>query len=243
MSVGARNSRYAALLPRSTPWDQHEMEREFAMLAEEMARVLPSSHESARRAHHLLDKAQAIFASDPQRSAEVDYYLTQVRAIVDRSRQTLQWANLYHKRLVRYLLAWVVLATVVIGAAFVFGEPMGARIAGAMGWSATGWAAASAVPGLLAVFAGALGGAVGGLVNLRRYLAHGVGFIDRKYSLRGLILPVMGMLSGALLFGLLSAIFWLFGVPLNSSRLLELIPALLAFALGFAQESIYGTRE
>ena len=89
----------------------------------------------------------------------------------------------------------------------------------------------------------ALGGAVGGLVNLQRYLAHGVGFIDRKYSLRGLILPIMGMLGGALIFGLLSGLFWMFGISLNSSWLLELVPALLAFGLAFAQESIYGTRE
>ncbi len=243
MAVGPRNARYAALLPRSTPWDTHEMEREILALSEEMARVLPAGHESARRARHLLDKAQTIFAADPQRSAEVDYYLSQVRAIVDRSHQTLQWAGLYRKQLVRYLLAWAVLCSMIVAAALIFGNGLGERISSAMGWAAEGWAASNVAPALLAIYAGALGGAVGGLVNLQRYLAHGVGFIDRKYSLRGLILPIMGMLGGALIFGLLSGLFWMFGISLNSSWLLELVPALLAFGLAFAQESIYGTRE
>jgi hypothetical protein len=243
MTVGNRNSRYAALLPRSTPWDLHEMEREIAALSEEMERVLPPGHESARRARHLLDKAQTIFVSDPQRSAEVDYYLSQVRAIVDRSRQTLHWASLYRKWLIHYLLAWVLLSAIVVAAMLVFGNTFGAYMSSALGWAANGWAANSIAPALLSVYGGALGGALGGLINLQRYLGNGVGFIDRKYSLRGLILPVMGLVSGGLIFGLLSGLFWLFGIALNSSWLLELVPALLAFGLGFAQESIYGTRE
>lgn len=243
MVVANRNSRYAALLPRSTPWDVHEMEREIAALSEEMTRVLPPGHESARRARHLLDKAQTIFAADPQRSAEVDYYLSQVRTIVQRSRQTLQWAGLYRKRLVLYLMAWLVLSGIVVAASLIFGSALGERISGAVGWAADGWAANHVGPALLALYGGALGGSLGGMINLRRYLAHGVGFIDRKYSLRGLILPVMGMLSGAVLFGLMSGLFRIFAIPLNSSWLLELVPALLAFGLGFSQESIYGTRE
>ncbi len=243
MEVGSRNSRYAALLPRSTPWDLHEMEREIAALSDEMVRVLPPGHESARRAHHLLDKAQSIFVAEPQRSAEVDYYLAQVRAIVDRSRQTLQWAGLYRKRLVMYLMAWAILSAVVVAATLIFGSALGARAGSAFGWAAEGWAVNNLGPALLAIYGGALGGALGGLANLQRYLAHGVGFIDRKFSLRGLILPVMGMVAGALLFGMVAGFFRLFGIPLNSSWLLELVPALLAFGLGFAQESIYGTRE
>lgn len=243
MAVGGRNARYAALLPRSTPWDVHEMEREIASLADEMARVLPSGHESSRRARHLLEKAQSIFGSDPLRSAEVDYYLSQVRAIVQRSRQTLEWSLLYRKRLTLYLGAWIVFSLVCIVGAVLFAPEMTTQAATTTGWSPDGFWGQGFVAAWLALFGGSLGGALGARYNLHRFRQEGTGFVDRKYGLRTLILPLMGMLAGLVTFLFLGGLLWLMGISTTDSLLLMLLPAAVAFSLSALQEHIYGTRD
>jgi hypothetical protein len=241
--AGRHASKYAQLLPRSTPWDEHEMQREIAALADEMARVLPAGHESSRRARHLLEKAQTIFTSDPLRSAEVDYYLSQVRAIVQRSRQTVQWSGLYRKRLVLYHTAWLLFAGLVVATGLLYGAQLAGVLGILFGWVEGGFLARAFVPGLVSVLGGAFGGALGGLLNLQRYLRRDLGYIDRKYSLRGLMLPVIGLMVGFVLFGVVAAAMALVGWSGVWPIWLELAPALLAFGLGLLQESIYGTRE
>ncbi len=54
-----------------------------------------------------------------------------------------------------------------------------------------------------AFFAGALGAALGILLNMRRHAAKEYGYFDRKYGLRGLMLPLLGAM-----FGLLLALLW-----------------------------------
>ncbi|MGL4649821.1 MAG: hypothetical protein ACRC1H_10465, partial [Caldilineaceae bacterium] len=210
MSVGMpnRNTKYATLLPRSTPWDAHELEREFSALADEMARVLPSGHESSRRARHLLEKAQTIFATDPARTAEVDYYLAQVRSILQRSRQTMQWADLYRQRTVLYLGAWATLSFVVVATAFYYGPLLATWLGGVLGWAPEGLLDRHAVGLLFAAGAGALGGALGGIFTVNRFHRRQLGFMDRKFGLRGLILPPMGLLAGGLLYGLGALVAW-----------------------------------
>lgn len=241
--VNRNNARYATLLPRSTPWDVHEMEREIASLSDEMARVLPHNHDSSRRARHLLEKAQTIFDSDPLRSAEVDYYLSQVRAIVQRSRQTMQWSGMYHNKLMVYLWAWILLSATVVAGALLFGSGLRLGLTTFLGVDADGQTARSLVPAVVAMFGGSLGGALGAMLNLRRYQRMGIGYIDRKYSLLGLVLPLIGFLIGLVFFAVVGAALWLMGSTATWPLYLELIPALLAFVYGVVQESIYGTRD
>lgn len=247
MAVGSlasrHSSQYAQLLPRSTPWDEHEMQREIAALADEMARVLPAGHESSRRARHLLEKAQTIFSSDPLRSAEVDYYLSQVRAIVQRSRQTVQWSGLYRKRLVLYHTAWLLYSGLVVATCLLYGTEIAESLGAWFGWPQGGFMARTFVPGLVAIFGGAFGGALGGLLNLQRFHRRDLGYVDRKYSLLGLMLPVIGLLIGLALFGVVAGAMALVGWAGVWPLWLELTPALLAFSLGLLQETIYGTRD
>jgi hypothetical protein len=243
MSVGLRNSNYATLLPRNAPWDVHELEREFAALSSEMARVLPAGHESSRRARHLLEKAQTIFAADPQRTAEVDYYVAQVRSILQRSRQTMVWSDLYRRRVVLYLGAWATLSFVLVALAFYSAPNVATWIESLFGWSADGFMVRHAAPWLFAAGAGALGGALGGLITLNRFTRRQLGFMDRKYSLRGLILPPMGLLAGALLYAIVGALVLAFGGSIADAPWVVLGVGAVAFALGFLQEMVYGTRE
>jgi len=243
MAVNRASSRYASLLPRATPWDLHEMAREIVSLQDEMARVLPSGHESSRRARHLLEKAHTIFASDPMRSAEVDYYLTQVRSIVQRSRQTLHWSDLYRQQLNRYHLAWVGFSILMLVLGLLYAGRVTTWATLLFGWSENGLSAAFVAPVLISMFAGSLGGSVGALFTIRRYHHKDMGFFDRKYSLRGLILPVIGLIGGISLFAIFVALYWAVGTTVPLPALLALLPACAAFLFGLLQENIYGTRD
>jgi hypothetical protein len=92
-------------------------------------------------------------------------------------------------------------------------------------------------------FAGTFGGALGTLANLQHqnHLPHG--FIDRKFGLRGLILPLLGGIVGLLCYIPIGLLFYLLGLNPSQNILLSLFPVLLAFIYGVSQESIYGTRE
>jgi hypothetical protein len=92
-----------------------------------------------------------------------------------------------------------------------------------------------------AFFAGALGGALGVLLNMRRHAAQEYGYFDRKYGLRGLTLPLLGAL-----FGVLLALAWAavcYFLALNLANLwIGALPVLAAFFVGFGQEWLYGAR-
>jgi type IV secretory pathway TrbD component len=98
-------------------------------------------------------------------------------------------------------------------------------------------------PLLATAFAGSLGGSVGALINMRRATQRGVSFVDRKYSLRGLVLPMLGFVAGLILYPLFGVAFWLLALSPDQLMLVELLPVSVACLFGFFQESIYGTRE
>ena len=206
-------------------------------------KILPVGHETAERARHLLDKANTILNSDPMRSAEVEYYMQQVRTIVQRMRQAHRWSDLYRNRLRLYLVAWALLAIIVLSALALFP------------WEAedfAAWLTAAANDSLFVinfvgfagtVMAGALGGSLGALLTMRRHANAEYSLFDRKYGLRGLLLPVIGALAGGVIYLIFGATYYFVRINPSLSVAAMAAPALLAFVLGFSQESIYGTRE
>ena len=100
--------------------DIDTLHKEISDLHSEIAALLPVGNETSERARHLLDKAYSILQSDPSRSAEVEYYMQQVRSIVLRLHQARQWSDLYRQRLHVYLLGWLGLSAMVLFARFLF---------------------------------------------------------------------------------------------------------------------------
>lgn len=241
MTVGGRANMRSALLPRALEVDVDTVAQEIMALSSEISAALPVGHEAAERSRHLLNKAQNILQNDPSRTAEVDYYLQQVRRIVQRTRQTHTYSAIYHRRLLIYLTAWVALALVALTARYLLEDELFVLLE-ELFW--TGRDAVTVQFGpmvLVAFFAGALGGALGVLLNVRRHAAQEYGYFDRKYGLRGLTLPLLGALFGALLALVWAAVchflaldptnVWISGLP---------IP--VAFFIGFSQEWLYGAR-
>lgn len=239
MSVMGGSKRRSTLLPRMSTLDVDALNQEIATLHGELGNLLPVGHESSERARHLLDKAYSILQSDPMRSAEVEYYMQQVRTIVQRLRQARHWSDLYRDRLRMYLMGWVLLALLVVAARFVFQlqiEAFGVVLFG-------GSALARHWPSLVAAMAaGALGGASGALYTMARHTRSDHGLFDRKYGLRGLMLPIIPAVLGALIYAPIGFVYALLGIDPSLSSYTDLLPMLAAFAFGFSQESLYGTR-
>lgn len=238
-----QSGRRSNLLPRMSNLDPRALQQEMVMLQTEIEQALPAGHESRERALHLLQKAYTILHADPSRSAEVDYYLQQVRTIGQRVQETLHWSNLYHRRLNLYLSAWTALSLIVITARYVYHD----GLVNAIGNLTSVDSAVSLLPhnlltALVAFFGGALGGALGAFINMRQYARAKQGFFDRKYSLRGLILPLIGGIVGLILCLFFGLFYYLFDADPSTNVLLGALPALIAFGFGVAQEFIYGTR-
>lgn len=240
VASGARRSN---LLPRMSTADVEAVQREIFTLQSEIDVRLPANHESNERAHRLLEKALAILQADATRTAEVEYYLQQVRTIFQHVQQTIDWSSVYRNRLLVYLSAWVLLTLIVLTAALLYQPQLENALILYAGLAPEGLALRHGVALVAACFAGALGGAISMLVSLRHQSNLPHGFIDRKFGLRGLLLPLLGAVVGGLIALLLSLVYTLIGVNPAQSLLAAALPALLAFLFGVSQETLYGTRD
>jgi hypothetical protein len=241
MSVMPKGPRRSSLLPRMSRFDVDALNREIAELHEEIRELLPVGHDQAERAQHLLDKAHTIADSDPERSAEVEYYMQQVRSIVDRTRQSRSWSNVYRDRLRTYLLAWALLGVMTLAALLMSQFQMEAFMAGVLDAARDGVFLRNFAGALGALMAGALGGALGALINMGKHARSQYGFFDRKYGLRGLMLPIIGALVGIVVYSLFGIVYHFAGINPSLSAAAMAVPAILAFVFGFSQESVYGT--
>lgn len=236
------NKKRSTLLPRSTELDIDTLNREISDLHGEIAALLPVGNETSERARHLLDKAYSILQSDPSRSAEVEYYMQQVRTIVQRLHQSRQWSDLYRKRLRVYLLGWLGLSAMVLVARFLFQMDIEDALVWVTGVSWDSWLVAHWAAFVGTTGAGAFGGALGALYTMYKHARGEYSFFDRKYGLRGLILPFMGLFVAAFGYVIFGIVFALVGINPAENLTASIVPTMAAFAFGFNQESIYGTR-
>ncbi len=243
MSVWQRGDKRSNLLPRMSALDTQALEDEIAALHRTIDSGVPAGNEAAERARHLLNKAHSILHSDPLRSAEVEYYMQQVRSIVGRIQQTRTWSEVYRSRLRTYFTAWALLAVVGLFACFLYPLQLESFLAAFFGLAADSLLAGHLVGLLTVACAGALGGAVGALLTMQRHSRREHGFFDRKYGLRGLVLPVISLLAGCVIYVVLGAVYYLAGIDPVVNWLARLLPGLLALLFGFYQETLYGTRE
>lgn len=241
MTVGVRANARSTLLPRAVETDAETAEQEINALLSEIAATLPVGHEAAERGRHLLTKAQHILDSDPSRTAEVDYYLQQVRRIVQRTRQMHNDSSVYRQRLTIYLGAWAALAITALTARYLLQSDLLAFLE-MLFWTSSDSIFVQFSPMIIgAFFAGALGATVGVLANMRRHAAQEYGYFDRKYGLRGLLLPLLGAVFGLVLAAIWAAICFFAGWD-GTNLWVASLPALIALVLGFAQERLYGAR-
>jgi hypothetical protein len=242
MAMLPNGRKRSTLLPRMSTLDVDALNREIAALHGEIGSLLPVGNEAGERARHLLDKAYSIVQSDPSRSAEVEYYMQQVRTIVQRLRQARRWSDLYRDRLRMYLSAWLLLAFLLLAARYLFQPSLERLMAGLFNAAADSLFVEHVATLVGAVAAGTLGGALGALLTMSQHMRSEHSFFDRKYGLRGLMLPIIPALIGGLGYLLVGAFYIVLELNPAANWVAGLLPVLAAFAFGFSQESIYGTR-
>jgi hypothetical protein len=77
---------------------------------------------------------------------------------------------------------------------------------------------------------------------MQRHGSREFAYFDRKYGLRGLLLPLLGMFLGFLLALFCAVVYILAEIDPGLHTWAVAIPAVLAFAVGFGQEWLYGAR-
>jgi hypothetical protein len=242
MTVGVRAGSRSPLLPRSTDVDIEALLEEIGTLRSDIAHALPPGQEAGERSRHLLNKAQNLLQSDPARSAEVDYYLQQVRRTLLRARQTREWSAIYRHRMTIYLLGWLLLAITVIAGLVLFQTDVQAFVQGMLDLPIESPVVAFAAMVAATMFAGALGAAVAILLNMGRHARQKYGYFDRKFGLRCLLLPILGLFFGFLVGGAWSLVYFFVGIDPVNAFYAWLAPLLLGFLVGFGQEWLYGAR-
>lgn len=242
MSVGSQ-ARQMDLLPRETKMNVQALQEEMLSLHSNIDTSLPIGHDTADRARHLLDKGRAILEQDPYRSAEVSYYVQQVKAILDRAKQRTKWSNMYRTRLLYYLLGWFFLSITALASVMIYSDQLRAFFAPSGVSPNDTILGQHGVPFLATIAAGTLGASIAALLNMWRYSQRDYGFFDRKYGLLGVVLPIISLLFGTVVYLIFGFIAELFNIPPSSNLLISVVPAVIAFAFGAAQERIYGTSE
>jgi len=228
------------LLPRISEVDATVLLREIDEMRTEIGDFAPPTHEWSVRSRHLLDKAESILRHNPERTAEVEYYLNQVRSIRDRVRQTYRWSQLYYRQLRLYLGAWIAFSALTLAGTLLYRQPLAEVYTFFTGAPLDGFAAQSFAFWLATPAAGVLGGSLGALINMRRYRHLDHGFLDRKYSLRGLLLPIMALITSLIIYAPFALAAYLLTPTGIVAWALALTPVVLAFLYGFFQERLYG---
>jgi hypothetical protein len=242
MAVGVRAANRSNLLPRSNEIDAATVQQEINDLLRALTTSLPPGNEAVERSRHLLSKAQTLLQSDPTRTAEVDYYLQQVRRIVQRTRQTAQWSSLYQKRLTVYLWAWLLLVGMIVTVVILYTGAAAEFITQLVDAPDLDLILQQAPVVLAGAFAGAFGAALSALLSMQQRSRREHGYFDRKYGLRGLLLPLLGLFFGLLLAVLAAAIYILAEIDPSVYTWALAVPAVLALVVGFGQQWMYGAR-
>jgi hypothetical protein len=242
MAVGMRGVNRSNLLPRNNEIDSDTVQQEINELLRAISTSLPAGNEAVERSRHLLGKAQTLLQSDPTRTAEVDYYLQQVRRIVQRTQQTAQWSSLYQKRVTVYLWAWLLLAGMIVAAVALYTGAVTEFLMQLVDMPELERIVQQAPVVLAGAFAGVLGASLSALFHIQRRSQREHSYFDRKYGLRGLLLPLLGMFFGLLLALGAVVIYLLVDIDPALQAWAVAVPAVLALVVGFGQEWMYGAR-
>lgn len=229
------------LLPRMSETDVAQLRQDMTQLTAEVEQFLPLGHDWYARSEHLLERADHILRTTPERSAEVEYYLQQVRAILQRAQQTNTASLAYRKRLVFYHAAWLVLSLIGLATFLLYRQSFTTWLVTVFGLDSGGFMAGHVAAFAVTMAAATLGAALGGLWNMQRYLGQGRGFFDRKYGLRGLLLPVFALLAATIVYAIFALVCWMINLVPLDAPMWVIVPTSVAFVFGFWQEHIYGT--
>ena len=217
---------------------QKALHQQIDDLYKQVATEFSSPPEKAERALSLLREARQVLLETPEEYVAAEYRTMQVRAMLDRVRESRKQSGYYGPRILVYETAWLV----VLLAGLILAAPL-AR------WltliAQTGVANEAALlniyPILNTMIWGGIGGVVGALYSLWWHISEQQDF-DRHYLTWYLVQPLLGLVLGGIVFLLMAGGFLLLQVNLqdpNAATAARLLPYLTAVLAGFRQNFVY----
>ncbi|MFZ5916822.1 MAG: hypothetical protein ACOYZ7_07820 [Chloroflexota bacterium] len=192
----------------------------------------------------LLSEARDIVIEEPRQFDEAEHKVAQVEAIIANAQDVEKWSHYYGNRLIVYLVTWftVLMAGIVIvntGLLTSWLEGMTSTLT-----LAEGIRPLTIEPLLFSMMWGGVGGVVGGIYSLWRYIAS----FDKQYTIWYTLQPIGGLVVGGVIHVLTMTGFLSLSVqtggagttPGQASQIGEWFPALLAVAFGFRQNNFWG---
>jgi len=217
---------------------QKALHQQIDDLYKQVATEFSSPPEKAERALSLLREARQVLLETPEEYVAAEYRTMQVRAMLDRVRESRKQSGYYGPRILMYETVWLVflLAGLILAAPLARWLTLIAQ---------TGVANEAALlniyPILNTMIWGGIGGVVGALYSLWWHISEQQDF-DRHYLTWYLVQPLLGLVLGGIVFLLMAGGFLLLQVNLqdpNAATAARLLPYLTAVLAGFRQNFVY----
>ena len=217
---------------------QKALHQQIDDLYKQVATEFSSPPENAERALSLLREARQVLLETPEEYVSAEYRTMQVRAMLDRVRESRKQSGHYGPRILAYETGWLVLFL----AGLIFAAPL-TRWITLIAQTGVGNEAAllSIYPILNTMVWGGIGGVVGALYSLWWHISEQQDF-DRHYLTWYLVQPLLGLVLGGIVFLLMAGGFLLLQVNLqdpNAATAARLLPYLTAVLAGFRQNFVY----
>ena len=219
---------------------RRELYNRISQLYREVPKKLAVSGQRVRREEVLLllSEARDLVLEDPRQFDEAEYKVGQVEGIIANVEDVQRWAYRYGTRVGIYLTAWFV----ILMAGIVFFNPLAVWLERVTAVTPAETLPITVPPLLFTMVWGSLGGVLGGLYSLWRYVAEKRSF-DKEYTIWYVLQPISGLLIGGIvhlliLAGFLSMFSQVSGGGVSAdqeNRAVLWFPALLALAFGFRQ--------
>jgi hypothetical protein len=217
---------------------QKALHQQIDDLYKQVATEFSSPPEKAERALSLLREARQVLLETPEEYVAAEYRTMQVRAMLDRVRESRKQSGYYGPRILAYETGWLV----VLLAGLIFAAPFA-------GWvtriAQIGVVNEQAMLSIYPIFNtmiwGGIGGVVGALYSLWWHISEQQDF-DRHYLTWYLVQPLLGLVLGGIVYLLMAGGFLLLQVNLqdpNASTAARLLPYLTAVLAGFRQNFVY----
>lgn len=229
-------SRLDQVLPNG--W-QKALHQQIDTLYKQVATEYSSPPAKAERALTMLREARQLLLETPEEYVNAEYRMMQVRAMLDRVKESRTQSVHYGPRILGYQVAW--LALLLLG--LVFAAPLTQWIT-RIG-NVSGSALLNLYPVLNTMMWGGIGGVVGALYTLWWHISQEQDF-DRQYLMWYWVQPLMGVVLGGIIFLVLAGGFLILNVSLSDAQAGEgarLLPYLAAVLAGFRQNFVYDQLE
>jgi hypothetical protein len=216
--------------------DAQLIEEEIISLYEAIDRVRATRRENTGHALALLREAREIISAEPQRIDRAQYNIQQAKQFIDRAKSKRSHSRNIALRTFGLLVLWLA----VLGGlgAVLYLYPLRVNEFIGIVTSNTGWNTSHYYPALWTVATGGIGGCLGTISFLVERMREQEEF-DRQYIIRSTIQPLMGVVLGLLLYGLLASLFGSLGASITVNPVTAYMPAALALPIGIWQVFVY----